>query len=92
MFSAEDARKLLRKTIKDELNFQRIQIIKRIKGACAVGDDHIVLGDPFIHLFEDDYVYFEKLGYTVKRPEKRIFKPTNSDQEMCHYVLGIISW
>lgn len=83
MFTAKKAKELATST---ELNYQRNYVLNEIRYAANFGNKFIVISNPQIKLFEDDYIFFEKLGYKVKR-ESKIIK-----DEKCWTYFPIISW
>jgi hypothetical protein len=92
VFKASTAKELVRKFFTDDLNYQRVKIMERIKGASSMGNTNIVLDDPYIKLNEEDYNFFEKLGYTVFREEYRTYSKLSDKQEYYYHKYGIISW
>lgn len=49
------------------INYQRQHVLYGIKRAAILGDSYFAVNDPLIKLFEEDYLYFENLGYKVIR-------------------------
>jgi hypothetical protein len=68
LFIAEDAKQVADKAKKEGINHQRTITLGKIQSKAMVGETFIVLNDPYIKLFEDDYKFFEALGYKVTRP------------------------
>lgn len=103
--NANEAKRLSNKAKDEGTNYQRNFILGRIKTAAYLGDTHIVLSFTDIHLYEEDYLYFEKLGYKVIRPVVKYFLPKgveiseneltlNLTQGQCYRDVkyGTISW
>jgi hypothetical protein len=87
MLTAECARKLMKRFRDQNLNYQRKHTLNRIKNAARNGENRLVLDDPCIHLFEDDYKFFEDLGYSVERGKRASTNP-----EYTLYYYSVISW
>jgi hypothetical protein len=92
IFGAGDARSNVQKLIKAKLNYQRRYIMERIEGASLNGRSQIVLDDPEIKLFEDDYKFFENLGYEVTRDTYIRYCMIDSKKEYYSLTYGIIYW
>ena len=80
------------------MNYQRKAMLERIKSKASIGQSSIIVYeyDPDIRLVDEDWDFFEKLGYKVTRPETKVFKPfgqgddVNLQQHMSYP--GRISW
>lgn len=93
--TAKEALKLAVKAKLAGENYQTQYIMRRIESAAKNGDTFIVLNYPDIKLYEDDYKYFESLGYKVERDRKEIYRPIDykSEHESYYkYYYGNISW
>lgn len=69
------SREIAQKNKDTGLNYQTRQVMKFIKDCVKNGEFELQLCEAIMGstiLFEEDYVFFEKLGYKVKRPEKYI--------------------
>jgi hypothetical protein len=91
LFSARTARQVSRNF--DPPEEKRECVLKHIQSAASKGRTSLPLdfGMPGI-LDEDDYKFFEKLGYAVKRPENRIYKSCDGKREEQVYYAAVISW
>jgi hypothetical protein len=92
LFSAKDAKEVAKKFKDDNLNYQRSKIINRIKSASAMGENYIVLDDYYIKLLEDDYLFFENLGYKVQRETYTKFCDLSDKKEYYNLKYGHIYW
>lgn len=92
---AKQAKALTDKANSQGMNYQVKHILDKIEREASIGKRHIVLDDPMIHLYEEDYKTLEALGYTCKRAENKIYCPKDASSSlgMTHmFVYGIISW
>ena len=91
--TAKEALKLAVKAKLAGENYQTKIVLKAIDTAARRGETHLILDDGRICLFEDDYKYFERLGYKVTKPIKKYFEPHNKT-EIGHYFYkyGRIDW
>lgn len=87
IFTAKDARKLQADLKKSNMNYQRDYVIRAIKHGVSLGNNYIVIDFGNTVLFEDDYKFFEDLGYTVKRPHNY-----KDNKGMYWSSFGVISW
>lgn len=92
IFGAGDARSNVQKLKNNNLNFQRKRIMERIEGSSLNGNSQIILDYPDIKLYEDDYKFFESLGYNVIREEFIRYSMISNQMEYCVHRFGIISW
>ncbi len=81
--------KQARKLSNTSQNYQRKHTSERIKRAAQNKESHIGLDAIGVILFEDDYLYFEQLGYKVQRP---IFHPCLHSYGHSYFKFGVISW
>ena len=92
LFNAKMAKEAIKKFYGNGLNYQRKEVLKLIQGAALNGYTNIVLDNPIIKLFDEDYDFFKKLGYNVY-PEEIIKYCNLSDKhEYYKHKFGIISW
>lgn len=92
VFTAKRAKELVQTFKSLNLNYQRKVILGRIKSECLVGNNYLMLDDQIIKLFEDDYKFFENLGYKVIREEYVRFCDLEDKKEYYHLTYGRISW
>jgi hypothetical protein len=93
--NAKNARNLSEETKNSGRNYQRLKTLDRIKNAARVhGDTFIVLyEDEYrVRYTEEDYQYFEKLGYKVTRPAREYFIDKKTGQQMVRTEVGRIDW
>lgn len=103
---AEEARELVKKFEEYNLNYIRSLILEKIKYNANKGCKTLLLDFLYYDaVTENDYKFFEDLGYKVERHEVRIFIPYQAklesfDLELSRKVLkyekivenGVISW
>jgi len=91
---AEEARKKSESSKEFGANYQRNYILTQIEKETKVGnfEYRLIFMDGY-KLFEEDYVFFENLGYKVQRPVEKIWKPMNEKSKLEYYMEpGKISW
>lgn len=92
---ASEAREIANKNKEAGYNFQRLKVIEWIKNAIKQGEFEINLGHMTIngiHLLDEDYIFFENLGYKVKKPEQKTWQSYDSKEIYNFEEPGIISW
>lgn len=106
LFTAQQARDLAKAIKEMNLNYERQYILDRVKRVSIYGKPFMTLDEPHIKLLEEDYKFFEDLGYKVTRPEMKWFIPKgsniqletntgyieNTSNKQMIYSYGIISW
>lgn len=88
--NAEEARKITNKAREDNLNPQRIEVLDLIKFQSLIGEYCVDL-DGESNLQEEDYVFFEKLGYKVERGVREQYIDV-SGRVKDYYGSRSISW
>lgn len=92
LFKSKTAKEIVKKFYSDDMNYQRQNTLERIKGAALNGRTNIVLDDPGIRLFDEDYDFFKKLGYTVYPEQMTRYCNVKDKLEYYDHKFGIISW
>lgn len=87
--TAEEARKITQESKQMGHNYQRLWALEQIKNLSKRGKNRLVLSDPCIHFFDDDYAYFESLGYKVTRDR---LKPSSFNANKLRRTFGVIEW
>lgn len=98
-FTAKQAKKLTNEAIKSEFNVQRKYYLNKIKLIASDGKNNCIISEPNYHLYENDWKFFEKLGYKITEPITRIlprgmkYEQAKLTNELYYtYEYGIISW
>jgi DNA polymerase III alpha subunit (gram-positive type) len=92
LFTAKKAKAVLAKYKNQNLNYQRIYILERIKNAANMGLKSVCIDDPHIQFFPEDYSFFESLGYDVIWGGKANYSEIRDKKEYTIYRIGYINW
>lgn len=84
--TANKARKKALKYKKSDRNVQRDEYLKWIEWESNRGNTSVVVDKSGYRLYDEDYEFFEKLGYSVVRPREEM------KDGICYVYFGIISW
>jgi hypothetical protein len=82
-----DARSLTEKARSLEVNYQRTYVLNLIEEQARIGNKQVVILNPFIKLYKEDYEFFCKLGFNV---EEETITPTKNG--MMYKKFAIIWW
>lgn len=83
---AHEARNKTNKAKLSNLNYQITKVLKQISIASRQGKNYIILDNPLVHLFDDDYQFFRGLGYNVVLPKREI------RNNLLYTSYGLITW
>lgn len=93
ILTASKATEISEKALTDGYNIQVKRMMDKIKDASAIGEKQIVLDDHRYVLYEKDYLYFAKLGYTIKLPVTKEIQEMGNNKKTSYYTeYGVISW
>lgn len=95
MFIAANARANAKHAKEQDWTYDRRYLMEKIKEMTEIGEFKLNLGhlDHYVLLIEDDYIFFEKLGYTVKREERKAFVSLDKNENIQYYSEpAVISW